>query len=256
MIGSGGIVNSNEATVDKKILINIPSRTLTYLEKEAINKVYPVAVGKPSSKTPQGIYSVLNKLVNPYYSRKNIPGGSPNNPLGIRWIGFKPSYGIHGNSAPNSIGTAASGGCVRMYNYDVKELYNKVEKNTKVEITYNIFDWANSAKGQEQILIIYPDIYKQEKKLNETIKSRLQEKGLGEKIAEDRIRAAVERSKEKITVLGTNWVLIINNHFIHTDIYPGESGIYIGEDILKQYFGFEMEEATEGTIMINNKQLG
>ncbi|KAB3530498.1 L,D-transpeptidase family protein, partial [Alkaliphilus pronyensis] len=49
----------------------------------------------------------------------------------IPWGG----YGIHGTDTPESIGTAASRGCIRMYNEDVEELYDIVPLGTPVRIT-------------------------------------------------------------------------------------------------------------------------
>ncbi|HYF81796.1 MAG TPA: L,D-transpeptidase [Clostridia bacterium] len=45
-----------------------------------------------------------------------------------------PSYGIHGTNNPASIGTAASNGCVRMFNKDVEDLFNNVGVGTVVRI--------------------------------------------------------------------------------------------------------------------------
>ena len=47
-------------------------------------------------------------------------------------VGHK--YGIHGTNEPNSIGTHASGGCIRLNNHDILELYDMVPINTKVII--------------------------------------------------------------------------------------------------------------------------
>jgi len=46
----------------------------------------------------------------------------------------QPHYGIHGTNNPASIGTAASNGCIRMYNEDVNELFNLVSVGTPVTI--------------------------------------------------------------------------------------------------------------------------
>ena len=54
-----------------------------------------------------------------------LPAG-PNNPVGILWMGLsKPHVGIHGTNQPETIGRAASHGCIRTANWDaarVKEL--------------------------------------------------------------------------------------------------------------------------------------
>jgi hypothetical protein len=48
---------------------------------------------------------------------------------------FYAGYGIHGTNNSSSIGGAVSHGCVRMYNHDVIDLYNKVSYGTLVHIT-------------------------------------------------------------------------------------------------------------------------
>ncbi len=75
----------------------------------------------------------------PKYAKwaNGMPGGIPENPLGVRAIylfnkGGDTGFRIHGTNAPSSIGTAASSGCIRMLNHEVTELYNKVKVGTKV----------------------------------------------------------------------------------------------------------------------------
>jgi lipoprotein-anchoring transpeptidase ErfK/SrfK len=65
-----------------------------------------------------------------------IPPG-PGNPLGVRAINWTaPGIRFHGTSATSSIGTAASHGCVRMYNEDVIELYDVVKVGTPIVSIY------------------------------------------------------------------------------------------------------------------------
>lgn len=59
-----------------------------------------------------------------------VPGG-PNNPLGARALylykGNRDTYyRIHGTTAPWTIGTASSNGCIRMVNEHVVDLYERV----------------------------------------------------------------------------------------------------------------------------------
>jgi lipoprotein-anchoring transpeptidase ErfK/SrfK len=81
------------------------------------------------------------KAVNPYYRRKNIEGGSKDNPLGTRWMGFDAEgtdgriYGVHGNNNPNSIGHYVTQGCIRMKNEEVETLFNKIPVGTKIKVT-------------------------------------------------------------------------------------------------------------------------
>ncbi|MCL4419996.1 L,D-transpeptidase [Patescibacteria group bacterium] len=84
---------------------------------------YPIAVGKKSTPTPRGNYTIATKTVN--------PGGV----FGTRWLGLSiPYYGIHGTNNPSSIGQAVSKGCIRMHNHDVENLYQLVGIGTPVTI--------------------------------------------------------------------------------------------------------------------------
>jgi len=107
------------------ITVDLDQRELTLKEGEEILKVYPVAVGKPSTPTPTGNWRIIQKTEN--------PGG----PFGARWMRLNVpwgGYGIHGTNEPESIGQAASHGCVRMNNEDVIELYDIVPLGTEVRI--------------------------------------------------------------------------------------------------------------------------
>lgn len=62
-----------------------------------------------------------------------IPAG-PNVAVGKVWIDLsEPHYGIHGTSEPQTIGYAASNGCVRLTNWDVEFLSHHVKTGVPVE---------------------------------------------------------------------------------------------------------------------------
>jgi lipoprotein-anchoring transpeptidase ErfK/SrfK len=105
-----------------------------------------VAVGR-SGKAWSGWARVNGKHVNPAWSppemvrRDNpqlpdlIPGGSPNNPMGVRALTLdRTEIAIHGTtqSMRRSIGTAASYGCIRMLNEDIVDLFDRVRVGTQV----------------------------------------------------------------------------------------------------------------------------
>ena len=139
-------VRSNPAVIDK-IVINKANFTSTVYSNGKVVRIYPIAYGANpdgankqkvgDKRTPQGAFSIVNKAVNPQY--KNIPGGAANNPLGTRWMGLSAgwggSIGMHGTSAPSSIGSKASAGCVRMFTADAEELFSLVKVGTPVIIT-------------------------------------------------------------------------------------------------------------------------
>ena len=65
-----------------------------------------------------------------------IPGGSPSNPMGVAAMTLAGGeYAIHGTNRPNSVGGYVSYGCVRMYNQDISDLFNRVEVGTPVIVT-------------------------------------------------------------------------------------------------------------------------
>ena len=75
----------------------------------------------------------------PRDGRPPVAYGVEGNPLGERWIGFQdqPSHaglGIHGTSEPETIGSMASEGCIRLRNEDVVELYPWVRPGVPVVI--------------------------------------------------------------------------------------------------------------------------
>jgi lipoprotein-anchoring transpeptidase ErfK/SrfK len=125
-----------EAAPQHVLVVNIADRKLAVMQGGHVLKAYRVAVGKPSTPSPKGQMRIINKVVDPtyYHQGKVIPPGK-SNPLGDRWIGLNgKGYGIHGTNAPNSIGKAASHGCIRMGKRDVEELFDLVRVGDVVEI--------------------------------------------------------------------------------------------------------------------------
>ena len=122
---------------DKRLmLVSLPDRQLALIENGQVKKVYPVAVGKESTPSPTGSFRIEVRVMDPsYYHRGKVVAPGPKNPLGTRWmgLGYK-GYGIHGTNAPNSIGKAASHGCIRMAKKDLEELFGMVKVGDEVEI--------------------------------------------------------------------------------------------------------------------------
>jgi lipoprotein-anchoring transpeptidase ErfK/SrfK len=123
------------AEVKRQIVISLEDRKLALVENGQVVKVYPVAVGKPSSPSPVGTFTIARRVANPTYHHdgKTIPPG-PTNPVGTRWMGLSiKGYGIHGTNEPKSIGKAASHGCIRMAKADLEDLYPQVQAGDMVE---------------------------------------------------------------------------------------------------------------------------
>jgi hypothetical protein len=111
------------------IFIEIEDKTLYLLEDGVCVKKYPISSGKSDTPSPIGYWKIISK---------DTWGAG----FGGRWMGLNVpwgKYGIHGTSRPGSIGHAASHGCIRMYNDDVKELYDIVPHGTRVVIVNGPF---------------------------------------------------------------------------------------------------------------------
>ncbi len=128
---------------DPIIIINKKTNELVWLDHGEIRLRTKVATGKTNDLTPEGMFTVTVKAVNPYYRKRNIPGGDPRNPLGSRWIGFDAKgtdgriYGLHGTNQPHSIGKYVSEGCIRLPKMSLESLYEHVSSGTKILITHS-----------------------------------------------------------------------------------------------------------------------
>jgi lipoprotein-anchoring transpeptidase ErfK/SrfK len=123
------------------LLLKVGQRKVHVYRGQKLLNTYPVAVGKKGWETPVGNWNVTLMQRNPGWTNfktgEVVPPG-PDNPLGERWIGFwtdgKDEIGFHGTTNLASIGKAASHGCVRMSNKDVKILYRLVKVGTVVRV--------------------------------------------------------------------------------------------------------------------------
>jgi lipoprotein-anchoring transpeptidase ErfK/SrfK len=118
--------------------------TLRLWEHLKLAKSYTVAVGQEGLETPEGLYDIQEKQENPSWhvpdsawagdlAGQVIPPG-PDDPIKARWMAIFEGAGIHGTEETESLGSAASHGCVRMSIPDVEELYDRVEVGTPIYI--------------------------------------------------------------------------------------------------------------------------
>lgn len=125
-----------------RILVDLPARWALFFLGNEVAAAWPVGIGRPGEETPPGDYTVRNKLENPPWMKDGqepIPFGDPRNPLGTRWMGWsrdgaKTSYGFHGTWEPDSIGQAASDGCIRFTNEHVEELFQILPEGAQIRI--------------------------------------------------------------------------------------------------------------------------
>jgi len=136
MATAEALAQENLARPARRIVVSIPDRKLAVMEPSGqIVKIFPTAVGAPESPSPGGVFQIVNSVPDPtWYSKGKVIPPGPSNPLGPHWLGLSlKGYGIHGTSAPASIGHNASHGCIRLRNRDIQELARMVAVGDRVE---------------------------------------------------------------------------------------------------------------------------
>jgi len=123
----------------RKIWVDTKERLLEVFENDQLVCVFPVTPGSKSLPAPVGTWHIVAISTYPWFRYDegmlnygvrtdqyfNLPPG-PNNLVGVCWMGLnRPGIGLHGTNNPETIGRAASHGCVRLANWDairVKDL--------------------------------------------------------------------------------------------------------------------------------------
>ncbi|MBI1417639.1 MAG: L,D-transpeptidase family protein [Limimaricola sp.] len=129
------------------------AKFLYYVNDDGTAMRYPIAVGR-EGKSLRGTATIGRKEEWPGWQptanmlrtepevygayRGGIPGGL-RSPLGARALylyrgGRDTYYRIHGTNDLQSIGNSGSAGCIRLFNQDVIDLYDRVKIGTKVVI--------------------------------------------------------------------------------------------------------------------------
>jgi lipoprotein-anchoring transpeptidase ErfK/SrfK len=130
------------------IVIRTNERRLYYVLGGGQAIRYPVGVGR-AGKQWAGTSFIDGMRMKPAWSPPDdvrrdkpslpavIPGGSPGNPMGAAALTLSGGqYAIHGTNSPGSIGGFVSYGCIRMYNADILDLYQRVHFGTPVTVTH------------------------------------------------------------------------------------------------------------------------
>ena len=126
------------------IVITRGVNTLRLYDGPRLVRTFRVATGQAIYPTPSGLWRIMDKQRNPWWyppttsawakGLKPVPPG-PSNPLGTRWMGLDAAgVGIHGTTAPTSIGYSVSHGCIRMQVPDAEWLFEHVHVGTPVVI--------------------------------------------------------------------------------------------------------------------------
>lgn len=134
-----GFAQPNPAFADRIVYVDTKERFLLIYEKQQLVAEFPITPGSTKLPAPIGVWKIIGIATLPVFRHDEgvlqhgvvsdnyfiLPAG-PNNPVGILWMALnKPHVGIHGTNNPETIGRAASHGCIRTANWDavrVKEL--------------------------------------------------------------------------------------------------------------------------------------
>jgi murein L,D-transpeptidase YcbB/YkuD len=128
---------------------SLSARKLTVMRGDSVVKEYDVAVGHPNHPTPTGDFTIRKIVWNPSWvppdekwarGKKPTGPGHPANPMKLVKIFFQePDYYIHGTGAVESLGEAASHGCLRMDPNDAGEVALMLMENAG---TARDWDWV------------------------------------------------------------------------------------------------------------------
>jgi len=106
------------------LVADLARRRLSIRAGDSVVASFPIAIGRGSKPTPAGDYSIRKIIWNPTWvppdqpwakDKTPQPPGAKDNPMKTVKIFFKePDYYIHGTSEVETLGEAASHGCLRM----------------------------------------------------------------------------------------------------------------------------------------------
>ena len=141
--------NSESAAAAKmSVKVDVKTKMLGVFEGDKIIAAYPITVGSAQTALPIGDWKVrgVAKLPTFRYDERMLKRGErsknfhmlppgPNNPVGVVWIALnKRGIGIHGTDEPNTIGQATSHGCIRLANWDIVRLAERVKAGVPVSV--------------------------------------------------------------------------------------------------------------------------
>jgi lipoprotein-anchoring transpeptidase ErfK/SrfK len=143
-----GKVPENPAFASRKVFVDTYEHLLEVFDHDQLVCVFPITPGSKTLPAPVGTWKILGATIWPWFrydegmlnygvrteNYYNLPPG-PNNLVGILWMGLnKPGIGIHGTNNPETIGRAASHGCIRLANWDAARVKDLVSVGNTVII--------------------------------------------------------------------------------------------------------------------------
>jgi lipoprotein-anchoring transpeptidase ErfK/SrfK len=126
-----------------RIVIDKDAHVLAVVSGKVAIRSYKIGLG--GKKTPEGIYHVTDKVIN--------PNGRDDGEFGNRGIQLSDTnYAIHGTNNPDSIGKDESLGCIRMLKKDIEELFDLIPSGSEVEIGKGILPQVSNVPKERFVL--------------------------------------------------------------------------------------------------------
>ncbi len=134
-------LTSQPVKSDVRLVVDLSDRLVRLYKGTKLQASYPVAIGQAGWETPAGKFQILEMQKNPVWQHpitEELITTGPENPLGVRWIGFwsdgQNRIGFHGTNQEELIGEAVSHGCLRMRNPDITAMFAQVHLGTPITV--------------------------------------------------------------------------------------------------------------------------
>jgi lipoprotein-anchoring transpeptidase ErfK/SrfK len=139
------------ALTDKAAKVVVSKSDGSVTARDAGDKLiarYPATMGSQHDPLPIGDWKITGVFkdppfhynpdlfwdAKPRHSKAKLPPG-PNSPVGVAWIDLsKEHYGIHGTPEPSQVGKTQSHGCIRLTNWDARELAELVAAGVPAQL--------------------------------------------------------------------------------------------------------------------------
>ena len=172
------------------LVLNIPAFRLDVREDGTIVRSYRVAVGMRRFATPTGDFAISRIIWNPWWhppdaewaAKDTITPPGPRNPMGKVKLLLDGPYYLHGTPLVESLGHAASHGCIRMRSEDAADLARLLQRYGGADVSDALMDsvtqsWRPTrtinlavfvpvtityelAEVRDSMLMVYPDVYR------------------------------------------------------------------------------------------------
>jgi lipoprotein-anchoring transpeptidase ErfK/SrfK len=162
---SSEITEVARADMPLRLSADLSKRKLYVQRGDSMLRVFDVSVGRDRYPTPTGSYTIKKMIWNPSWrpppesdwaKGKTAKGpGDPGNPMKVVKIFFRePDYYIHGTDAVESLGSAASHGCLRMDPEEVASLAKLIMEHGGAPRDENWFWRVLHSRREEKVVYL------------------------------------------------------------------------------------------------------